>query len=105
LLEESVVSERESFPVADITGLEYSLSEEGCLIYDASQARVHFLNLSAYFVLLSCDGKTGREAMAAALQEAFELAVAPVAEVDACLSTLREIGLLAGQDSMAPTSA
>jgi len=92
------VSEREGFPAADIEGLECSLSEDGCLIYDASQARVHFLNLSAYFVLLSCDGKTGREAMAGSLQKAFELAAAPLAEVDACLSTLREIGLLVGQD-------
>lgn len=93
------MSEQESLPVAHIERFEYTQSEDGCLIYDASRARVHFLNLTAYFVLLSCDGKTGRKAMAESLRNAFGLAAAPLAEVDACLSTLREIGLLGGHDS------
>lgn len=93
------MSEREGFPVANIDKLEYTQSEDGYLIYDAARARVHFLNLTAFFVLQSCDGKTGCEAMAESLQKAFKLTVAPLAEVEACLSTLREIGLVGGQNS------
>jgi len=94
------VSEREGFPVADIDKLEYTQSEDGYLIYDAARARVHFLNSTAFFVLQSCDGRTACEAIAVSLQKAFKLTVAPLAEVEACLSTLREIGLVGGQNAL-----
>ena len=88
------MSDREGLPVTNIEALEYTQSDEGCLFYDASYTQVHFLNLTACFVLLSCDGKTGRKVIAESLKHAFGLAATPLAEVDACLSTLRESGLL-----------
>ena len=93
------MSEREDFPVANIDKLEHTQSEDGYLIYDAAHARVHFLNLTAFFVLQSCDGRTGCEAIAGSLQRAFKLTAPPLAEVEACLLTLREIGLVDGQNS------
>ena len=93
------MSERKGFPVAKIDKLEYTPSEDGYLIYDAAHARVHFLNLTAFFVLQSCDGRTECEVIAESLQKAFKLTVAPLSDVEACLSTLREIGLVGGQIS------
>jgi hypothetical protein len=86
--------EIETIPVSRTKDIEYTQSDEGCLVYDSLLDRVHFLNLTAWFVLRSCDGQTGRTAMAESLQGAFGLEAAPLEQVDACLSTLREAGLL-----------
>lgn len=88
------MKQQQILPVARREGLEYTPVEDGCLVYDADAECVHFLNLTAFFVLQSCDGQTGRDAMAQSLQKAFDLTEPPRTEIDNCLSTLRNAGLL-----------
>jgi|GEM_PF-4327611 len=82
----------EYIPVACIRVFECIESENGCLIYDGN--KIHFLNLTAYFILLSCDGKTSIGAMARSLEQAFGLATPPLADVTHFLSELKAIGFI-----------
>jgi len=78
------VSEVEINPVAD-----------GYVLYQPSRDRVHFLNATAVVVYELCTGKHTADEIAAMVQQAYELAATPTAEVAACLDNLRQEGLVA----------
>lgn len=69
--------------------------EDGLVIYDTDRDRVHYLNHTATLVLALCTGANSEAVIAEQLANAFALdpAVA-AAEAAACLSTLRQEGLL-----------
>ena len=74
--------------------IEINLVEDGYVIYQADQDRVHYLNKSAVVVLESCTGKNTREEIERILQEAFDLPEVPKKEVAECLESLYQEGLI-----------
>ena len=75
-------------------GLEHYPVEDGCLIYQPDRDRVHFLNETAYAVLLLCDGQPDAEAMARHLAQEYRLDQAPVEMVREVLERLAGEGLV-----------
>jgi hypothetical protein len=74
--------------------IEINQVEDGYVIYQADQDRVHYLNKSAVVVLESCTGKNTLEEIERILQEAFDLAEVPKKEVAECLDSLYQEGLI-----------
>ncbi len=56
--------------------------------------RIHFLNPTAALILEACDGTLPAGRLPALVAAAFGLAEPPVADVEACLETLVEQGLV-----------
>lgn len=75
-------------------GLEHYPVEDGCLIYQPDRDRVHFLNETAYAVLLLCGGRYDAEAMARQLALDYRLEKAPVDMVREVLDRLAGEGLV-----------
>lgn len=67
---------------------------DGYVVYDPRRDRVHYLNASSALILELCTGEMDAEQIAAAVQEAFDLAEPPTGEVATCLHTFRTEGLL-----------
>jgi UDP-N-acetyl-D-mannosaminuronate dehydrogenase len=81
------------FPrIAD--NIEINQVEDGYVIYQADQDRVHYLNKSAVVVLESCTGENTLEEIERILQEAFDLPEVPKKEVAECLESLYQEGLI-----------
>jgi hypothetical protein len=81
------------FPqIAD--NIEINQVEDGYVIYQADQDRVHYLNKSAVLVLESCTGKNTLDEIEQILQEAFDLPEAPQKAVAECLDSLYKEGLI-----------
>jgi len=81
------------FPrIAD--NLEINQVEDGYVIYQADQDRVHYLNKSAVVVLESCTGENTLDEIEQILQEVFDLAEVPRKEVVQCLDSLYKEGLI-----------
>jgi hypothetical protein len=78
--------------VAD--GLEVNETKDGLIVYEPLQDRVHYLNATASVVFTLCDGTKDATAIADAVGKAYDLDHSPLADVDACLSQLRDEGLL-----------
>ena len=76
------------------TDLEVYEADDGLLVYDLQRDRAHHLNPTASIVFSLCTGEVDRETMARHLAEAFELEAPPLDEVDQCLATLVEEGLV-----------
>jgi hypothetical protein len=68
--------------------------DDGYMILDKAEDRVHYLNPTAALVALSCDGAATSEEIARSIQEQFGLDTPPVAEVTEVLGRLRDEGLL-----------
>lgn len=77
-----------------IDGLDRNEIEDGYFISDTARGKVHFLNPTAAAVFELCDGEHDAEAIAAALAAAFGLATPPNADVETCLASLRDEGLI-----------
>lgn len=75
-------------------GIEQSPVPDGSVVYDSRSREIHYLNATATMVLDLCDGERSREAIAALLQSAFDLAAAPVEDVGQCLAELRDKNLI-----------
>jgi Coenzyme PQQ synthesis protein D (PqqD) len=70
-----------------VSGFQRNEVSDGFVIYDGERDYVHFLNPTAAAVLELCDGLNA-EAIALAVQQAFQLPFVPIADVEACLDTL-----------------
>ena len=66
------------------------------VVRQAQPPRVHVLNNTASMVLEMCDGRHTVAEIAAALAAAFALDAPPLAETAACVSGLRQAGVLTG---------
>ena len=77
-----------------IEGLDCNEVPDGYVIYDEAHEKVHFLNPTAAAVLELCDGERDLNAIAAALQDAFDLPASPTADVAACFASLLSQGLV-----------
>lgn len=74
--------------------LEINAVDDGFVVYQPSQDRVHYLNHTAAIVLEFCNGRHRESELPELLRRAYDLPAAPVEEVAACLKTLREQELI-----------
>lgn len=74
--------------------LDKSEMTDGYLIYDRNKDRVHFLNPTAAIAFELCDGTRSIAEIAGYIQDAFNLAEAPLCAVETCLSSLHSEGLI-----------
>ena len=79
---------------APANGLDVHEVEDGFVVFDASNDRVHYLNPTATVVFSLCDGSRTTEEVAELVQSAWELDVAPIDDVAACIAQLRDEGVL-----------
>lgn len=77
-----------------IDGLERNEIDDGYFVSDAARGKVHFLNPTAAAVFELCDGAHDAETIARALAAAFGLVTPPRSDVEACLTSLRDEGLI-----------
>ena len=75
-------------------GIEIREAPDGLVVYDASRDSLHYLNPTAALLLESCDGTLPAVELPAILAAAFALAAPPTGEVESCLATLLDQGLL-----------
>jgi hypothetical protein len=76
-------------------GLEVNEVVDGYVVYQPARDRVHYLNRTAVVVLELCTGSNDAAAITGFVQEAFELAEPPTAEIVACLVQLQTEQLIA----------
>ena len=69
--------------------------KDGLIVFDAANDRVHYLNSTASIVFALCDGEHDAQVMADVVAEAFNLDHPPFVEVQSCLRTFADQGLLA----------
>jgi hypothetical protein len=74
--------------------LEVSEVKEGLIVYDAVTDRVHHLNATASIVFAMCDGEHDAPAIATFVEAAFNLPSPPLDEVEVCLRSFADKGLL-----------
>ena len=79
---------------AAVQGLDVNEVKDGLIVYDHVTDRVHYLNATAAIVFTMCDGRNDAPAIASFIADAFDLDDAPVAEIDKCISSLVNEGLL-----------
>ena len=84
----------EALPVR-VDGLEAHEVEDGLVVYQSSNDRVHYLNATAAVVYELCTGEHSEEEIAALVAQAWNLPEPPRAEVRACLEQLRTEGVVA----------
>jgi hypothetical protein len=77
-----------------IEGLEVNQLTDGYIIYEANRDRVHYLNHTAVLVLELCNGDVTADEIPRLLEQAYDLAEPPTAEVAECLDKLRDEGLI-----------
>ena len=68
--------------------------EDGLVVYDLTNDRVHYLNPTASLVFALCDGKHDIEEIIEMVRAAWELPDRPEVEVLACLEQLRDEGVI-----------
>jgi PqqD family protein of HPr-rel-A system len=78
----------------EAAGLEHYPVEDGCLVYQPDRDRVHFLNETAYAVLLLCDSGSDAESLARRLAREYQLEEPPVEMVQEVLERLAGEGLI-----------
>ena len=76
-------------------GIDIAELGHGLIVRQAEPPRVHQLNNTASMVLELCDGRHTVPEIAAALAEAFTLDAPPLAQAAACVTGLRQAGVLA----------
>jgi hypothetical protein len=77
-----------------VAGLEPLPAEDGYIIYEHDQDRVHYLNPVAALIFELCNGECSVAEIVGMVQETFGLAEAPVTEVSAALEKMKAEGLL-----------
>ena len=75
-------------------GIEIREAPDGIVVYDPGRDRLHYLNPTAALLLESCNGSLPAAELPVLLAAAFDLAVPPAGEVETCLTTLLDQGLL-----------
>ena len=79
---------------APANGLDVHEVEDGFVVFDASNDRVHYLNPTATVVFSLCDGTRTTDEVAELVRSAWELDAAPLDDVAACIAQLRDEGVL-----------
>lgn len=79
--------------------LDINPAEDGFIIYQPDQDRVHFLNPTAVLILELCDGKRPIAEIAAMVQEAYQMPEPPLEAVRAAVDKMTEEGLLSEQEN------
>ena len=69
-------------------------TNDGLIVYDRQRERVHYLNATASMIFELSDGTRDVRRIAEAVGQAYDTDQAPVAEVETCLSQLRDEGLV-----------
>jgi len=76
------------------SGIEIREAPDGIVVYDPERDRLHYLNPTAALLLESCDGTLAAAELPGVLAAAFDLPAPPTGEVERCLTTLLDQGLL-----------
>ena len=76
-----------------IDGLDISPAEDGYIVYQPEQDRVHFLNATAVLILELCNGTYSLDEIIDLIKEAYNLPKPPV-EVREALEQLKAEGLV-----------
>ena len=79
-----------------VQDLELSAVTDGFVVARPDHDRIHFLNPTAAFILEVCDGKLQARDLPDLVAAAFQLDAAPVSDVQACLESLLQEGLVVG---------
>jgi|SRR5947209_15935845 len=80
---------------AQIEGLDIKPADDGYIIYQPDQDRVHFLNPTAVFILELCNGKNSVEEIVELVKQAYGLDDEPVSKVVSdALGSMKAEGLL-----------
>ena len=77
-----------------IEGLDLSPADDGYIIYQAEQDRVHYLNPTAVLILELCNGRNSVDEIADAVKQAYGLPENPVEVVSQAVAQLTAEGLL-----------
>jgi len=77
-----------------IADLDINPADDGFIIYQPEEDRVHFLNPTAVFILELCNGKNSMADIIEVVQHAYGLADAPVNVVQEAVTKLKQEGLL-----------
>lgn len=76
-------------------GIQYKAMDDGAILYDPANDRVHSLNAAAAFIWNSCDGQRTLDGISGRLQELASISDAQAArDVREAISKFREEGLL-----------
>lgn len=78
-----------------VPGLDVNEVQDGYVVYQPEQDRVHYLNPTASVIFEFCDGLQSDNEIIASVATAFELPAERHAEIRACLSNLQAEGLIA----------
>ena len=84
-----------------VEGIRIQQTEDGFIVFNGEQDRVHFLNATGTLVMMLCDGNNSCEDIAALLQREYGLDTPPVQDVAELLAQLRDEGLLARPSGLA----
>nr|WP_246715080.1 PqqD family protein [Aestuariivirga litoralis] len=76
------------------TMLEKTQTPDGLILFQPESEKIHHLNATASMVFNLSDGTRSLGAIASAMQEAYALPQAPMAETLACAENLVSLGLL-----------
>jgi hypothetical protein len=75
-------------------GIEIREAPDGIVVYDPGRDRLHYLKTTAALLVESCNGSLPAAELPVLLAAAFDLAAPPTGEVETCLATLLDQGLL-----------
>ena len=77
-----------------VASLDVNETEDGLVIYEESDDKVHHLNHTAAVIFELCDGTRDEIAIADEVAELFGLSAPPLAETRSCLEELEREGLV-----------
>jgi hypothetical protein len=79
---------------APVDGLEVNVVDDGYVIYQHANDRVHYLNATSALIFELCDGQADVATIAAGVADAFSLDEVPVASTQECVAQLLDEGVL-----------
>jgi hypothetical protein len=90
---EPSVPERVGFP-KHLPDLDINPADEGYIIYQPEQDRIHYLNPTAVVILELCDGEKSISQITDLVRQAYGLPDVPAAQVEEAIEKMRLEGLL-----------
>jgi PqqD family protein of HPr-rel-A system len=81
--------------MAQVEGLDVNEVQDGYVVYQPVQDRVHYLNTTAAVIFEYCDGLQTADEIIRQVAAAFEVPEARLGEIRACLDNLVKEGLVA----------
>ena len=77
-----------------VDGLDINPADDGYIIYQPDQDRVHYLNATAVLILELCNGTNSEEEIVDLVKQAYGLSDSPGQVVQEALKQLKSEGLL-----------